>query len=111
MGECPKGSGSASDTAAYSSCVQKCINTNYFTASAGTPQPTANSGSSSGNGGNDNGNGSNNGGSSSGTSGNQASGTGSSPASTSSHAGAAQLMQMPSGVVGAVGFLAAVLAL
>ncbi|KAK4136367.1 hypothetical protein BT67DRAFT_439365 [Trichocladium antarcticum] len=112
---CPLGKGSEADNAAYEKCVSGCINSHYFTASAGTPQSTG--GSSSGNGnGNSNGNsgGSNNSNGenagASGTNGNEASGTASGAAATSS-TGAAHMNHVSGAAAGLVGFMAAVLAL
>ncbi|AEO70412.1 1bec0c09-b9d0-44d1-8dbe-2335fc5c03c5 [Thermothielavioides terrestris] len=115
VAECPKGNGTASDTAAYASCVERCIGANYYTASGGTPEPTGSSGSSgsgSGSSSGSNGGGSSASGSSgSGTSGNQPSSTSSGAAASSSTGAAAVGMQLSGGVLGAVGFLAAVMAL
>ncbi|KAL2172095.1 hypothetical protein VTG60DRAFT_465 [Thermothelomyces hinnuleus] len=120
---CPQGKGSEADTEAYRQCVGRCIGENYYTSSAGTPQPTGSTGggSSSGNGNsgsdNDNDNDNDNGGdndsdsnSPSGTSGNGASRTSTGSAAATS-SGAAAMIGASSGVIGAVGFMAAVLAL
>ncbi|KAL2184178.1 hypothetical protein L209DRAFT_757555 [Thermothelomyces heterothallicus CBS 203.75] len=123
---CPQGKGSEADTEAYRQCVGRCIGENYYTSSAGTPRPTGSTGggSSSGNGnsGSDNNNNNNsnnndNGGdnnsdssSPSGTSGNGASRTSTGSAAATS-SGAAAMIGASSGVIGAVGFMAAVLAL
>ncbi|KAK3310049.1 uncharacterized protein B0T15DRAFT_22299 [Chaetomium strumarium] len=123
VGNCPKGNGTEPEVAAYQKCVQDCINSNYFTATAGTPSPTGSSGSDNNNNnnnndGNNNGDGSSSGSGSgngntnpSGTSGNGASGTESGAAATSSTGAASQLMQVSGSAVGILGFLAAVMAL
>ncbi|KAJ0107936.1 hypothetical protein J7T55_007148 [Diaporthe amygdali] len=45
VANCDQGDGSQAETDAYASCVQNCINDNYFT-SGGTPAATGGSGSS-----------------------------------------------------------------
>jgi hypothetical protein len=116
---CPQGNGTEADIANYSNCVSGCIAANYYTSSIGTPQPTgsAGNGNNGGSSGSGDSNGNGNGGSS-GTNNQQASGsgtaTGSAASSTSKGAAAAAtagVMGVGSGVVGVVGFVAAVMAL
>lgn len=115
---CPQGNGTEADIANYSNCVSGCIATNYYTSSIGTPEPTG----SAGNGGNggSSGSGDSNGNGNGGSSGTNQQATGSSTAtgsaasSTSTGAAAAAtagLMGVGSGVMGVVGFMAAVMAL
>ncbi|KAK4128757.1 hypothetical protein N657DRAFT_629801 [Parathielavia appendiculata] len=121
---CPKGNGTEADINAYSSCVSGCIASNYYTSSVGTPQPTGSSGNGNGNGSGNNNNGgsssaggdsnSNGGATGTGTRNSQASGTATGAASSATSVGAAPtagLMGVGSAVVGAAGFLAAVMAL
>lgn len=118
---CPIGKGTEADNNAYTKCVTECIGNNYFTPSAGTPQPTggsssggngnSNSGSDSGN--NNNGDSDSNGDNNddaTGTNGNDASQTTGGPSPSESTGGAA-LIGASSGVVGVLGFVAAVMAL
>ncbi len=115
---CPQGKGSAADTQAYSTCVQGCIGANYYSPQSGTPQPTnaAGSGSSGSSGSNSAGSG----GSGSSASGTAAGGNGDSKATgtatgtaakSTSSGNAAAAAGVGGGVVGVVGFLAAVMAL
>jgi len=110
---CPLGKGTEADNNAYHDCVSGCIAKNYYT-TAGTPQPTGGAGSSSGsNNGNGNsasGNSNGNDQSSTGTSGNRPSQTSSGTAAATSTGGAA-LIGASSGIIGAVGFVAVVMAL
>ncbi|KAK4043006.1 hypothetical protein C8A01DRAFT_32951 [Parachaetomium inaequale] len=113
---CPTGKGTEADNAAYATCVTNCINQNFLTQTASTPQATGGAGSGSGsgssngnNGGNnDNNNGNNNG--ATGTRGNEASQT-STGFSSATSTGAAGLIGLSPAAVGVVGFMAAVVAL
>ncbi|KAK4105526.1 hypothetical protein N658DRAFT_122803 [Parathielavia hyrcaniae] len=112
---CPQGNGTEADINAYSTCVSGCIAANYYTSSVGTPQPTGSSGN-----GNGSGSGNNNGGSDgdsatqTGDSNTQETGTETGSAATSTSTGAAPtagLMGVGSAVMGAAGFVAAIMAL
>ncbi|KAH6650700.1 hypothetical protein F5144DRAFT_543714 [Chaetomium tenue] len=114
---CPAGKGSEADNNAYAKCVGDCIGQNYYTPTVGTPQPTG--GSNSGNGNNGNGNGNNGNGDSNGdnngnsddatnTDGSEGSQT-SGGAAPSQSTGAAALFGASS--AGALGLVAAILAL
>ncbi|KAK3328978.1 hypothetical protein B0H66DRAFT_9588 [Apodospora peruviana] len=113
---CPQGSGSASDNKVYGDCVNKCIGQYYFTTD-GTPTPTGAAGGSSGNGNTGGDSDSNNNGGSAGPSGTVTDKSSTGPsntnaAATSSTSGAAAA---PGALVmngaGALGFLAALLAI
>jgi len=113
VADCPLGKGTAEDNKAYGDCVSGCIGKNYYTPTSGTPQPTGSSGSGSnnnGDGSSGSGSGNSAGQSGTGTSGNGASQT-SSGSSAATSTGAAALMGASSGIIGAVGFMAAILAL
>ncbi|EAQ93249.1 hypothetical protein CHGG_01484 [Chaetomium globosum CBS 148.51] len=118
---CPVGKGTEADNNAYAKCVGDCIGQNYYTPTIGTPQPTGGSNSGNGNNGNGNGNNNNGNGNSDGdnngnnddatnTGDSEGSQTSDSPSTTES-TGAAALLGVSSGVVGAVGFVAAIMAL
>ncbi|KAK0734278.1 hypothetical protein B0T26DRAFT_634490 [Lasiosphaeria miniovina] len=126
---CPQGNGTASDIAQYQKCTSDCIGKYYYTTQGGTPQPTsgagagAGSGSGSGSSGGGSGGGSSNnnstsggggGGSNSGattTEGAGVSATGTSKPTTVPSSAADALRVAAGSAVGALGFMAALLAL
>ncbi|KAH6853800.1 hypothetical protein B0I37DRAFT_16021 [Chaetomium sp. MPI-CAGE-AT-0009] len=117
---CPSGKNTETDNEAYKKCVSDCVAANYYDPSSGTPSPTGGAGSGSGSGsGTGSGSGSGSGNSDSddsnnddatGTGGNEGSQTSGAPSPSESTAGAA-LIGASSGVVGILGFVAAVMAL
>jgi hypothetical protein len=120
---CPIGEGTEADNNAYTKCVSDCIGANYYTPSAGTPQPTGGA-STGGNGdsddsndsnddnsNDDSGNGDNTGNDdATGTDDGESTQTSDGP-SPSESTGAASLVGASSGVVGVLGLVAAVMAL
>ncbi|KAK4168503.1 hypothetical protein QBC43DRAFT_308948 [Cladorrhinum sp. PSN259] len=109
VANCPKGQGTEADNTKYAQCLDGCIGQYFFTASAGTPQPTGASGSGNNNGGSPSGTKS---GSSSptGTTNNQGgSATSGAPAGNTSNPAA--LLQVSGAAAGIVGFVAALMAL
>jgi len=114
---CPIGKGTEADNNAFTKCTTDCVNNNYYSPSSGTPQPTGgassggNSNSGSGGDNNNNGNGDSTGnGDATGTGDNAGTQTSGGP-SPSQSTGAAALFGASSGVVGVLGFVAAVMAL
>jgi hypothetical protein len=111
---CPIGKGTEADNNAFTKCTTDCVNNNYYDPSAGTPQPTggANSGNGNGNSGDDNdSNGDSTGNDdATGTDGGEGTQTSDGPSPSQSTGGAA-LLGASSGVVGVLGFVAAIMAL
>jgi hypothetical protein len=114
---CPIGKGTEADNNAFTKCTTDCVTNNYYDPNAGTPQPTGGS-SSGGNGNSDSGDDSNDSNGDSTDGNDDATGTDDSEGtqtsdgpSPSQSTGAASLVGASSGVVGILGFVAAIMAL
>jgi hypothetical protein len=108
---CPIGKGTEADNNAFTKCTTDCVNNNYYDPSAGTPQPTGGSSSGNGNSNGDDSNGDSTGNAdATGTGGSEGTQTSDGPSPSQSTGGAA-LLGASSGVVGVLGFVAAIMAL
>ncbi|KAK3394312.1 hypothetical protein B0H63DRAFT_444480 [Podospora didyma] len=111
VGNCTQGNGSAGETLAYENCVSACIGKHFYTASVGTPDPSGVANKDAAAGGT--GVATFQVGKATGTGTRTLSGfeTGTETATSSSSSGAATALHVAGSVVGALGFLTALLAI